>query len=911
MSDRPQGGGGSRSGGGSFGARDPGGPGIFEVGTLISYTYRVDALLARGGMGEVYRTTHTEIGTEHAIKIVRPDLANDEKIMELFRREASVLRTVREDAIVGYDGVLRDEEGRVYLVMEFVDGPSLSSYLQDRILTPQEVRDLRDRLARGLAAAHDKGVIHRDMSPDNIILGQGELAQAKIIDFGIAKLADSSATTIIGDDFAGRYAYASPEQIGLYGGQVDARSDIYSLGLVLATAGTGRALNMGEISESLVSVIEARKRVPDFSSVPEVLRTELGAMLQPDPADRPQTMREVIGLDARLEAQAAAAEEPAQAAQRQDPAGPLAAEVAARATPSTGERGRAWLWPALAVGLAAAGAAGYLLWPGGQPAVEPQAEAPQVPVPQAPEPQGEATQAEAPRAADPVVPPAPAPAETAATPPLPEADASADLPMDAEADSGPEVEAESPSESEIAAETVAPVAAEQPQGPQDLEEPDEEVAPEVAAASPQPADEGPQAAPADADVPEEPVAPEQIPETVAEPEPPAEASASPPETVAAEAVEETATADPVPEVVADEPGAPEAAGSSDTLATARGEDEPASQSEAAEPLPAEDQAGAGAEETAELEAAPEESEQVAALPEPSAVDLREAALKAAEAQLTREEKREIQRDLRALGHYRGGIDGQFGPGTRAGIETFQRVAGLEVTGYLSDGQRSELAQSAAGPRAELEARLAEERQAAAAKEAAEKAAAEKAAAEQTAAEAAAARAQAVAGQRDAAAPQPPPAPLGQQQAALPGESELDRLRRIAEAGDPVAQASLGLRYYRGQGVRRDLEEAFRWTELAAQQGEARAQSNLGFYYMNGEGVGRDPAQAARWWQAAASQGLPQAQYNLGLLYETGRGVAADPREAAKWYRLAVAQGDRQAKTRLDGLVRRGLVEAEE
>src|SRR3546814_4110411 len=76
-------------------------------------------------------------------------------------------------------------------------------------------------------------------------------SHAKIIDFGIAKLADSSATTIIGDDFAGRYAYASPEQIGLYGGNVDGRSDIYSLGLVLATAATGKALNMGEISESL------------------------------------------------------------------------------------------------------------------------------------------------------------------------------------------------------------------------------------------------------------------------------------------------------------------------------------------------------------------------------------------------------------------------------------------------------------------------------------------------------------------------------------------------------------------------------------------------------------------------------------------------------------------------------------
>ncbi|HIC79935.1 MAG TPA: serine/threonine protein kinase, partial [Kiloniellaceae bacterium] len=356
MSDDPQGGGsqgggspgGSSPGGSSPGRGDSGMSGIFEVGTLISYTYRVEALLARGGMGEVYRTTHTEIGTQHAIKIVRPDLANNEKIMELFRREASVLRTVRDDAIVGYDGVLRDEEGRVYLVMEFVDGPSLTEYLNDRILSPEEVRALRDRLAHGLAAAHDKGVIHRDMSPDNIILGQGKLSQAKIIDFGIAKLADSSATTIIGDDFAGRYAYASPEQIGLYGGQVDARSDIYSLGLVLATAGTGRALNMGEINESLVSVIEARKQIPDFTSVPEILRNELGAMLQPDPADRPQSMRDVIGLEKHLAAQEAAEDAAAVPAPPPEPsATPLAAEAPVRSAP-TASPGRPWLWPALA-----------------------------------------------------------------------------------------------------------------------------------------------------------------------------------------------------------------------------------------------------------------------------------------------------------------------------------------------------------------------------------------------------------------------------------------------------------------------------------------------------------------------------------------------------------------------------------
>src|SRR5499427_1121873 len=255
-------------------------------GSLLGHTYRIEALLARGGMGEVYRARHAELNTEHAVKIILPELAGNQRIVDLFRREASVLRTIRHDAIVAYDGVFRDENARLYLVMEFVDGPSLSKVMKQGGLRPAQVRELRDRLADGLAAAHEKGVIHRDLSPDNVILPGGELAKAKIIDFGISKMADPEAKTIVGDDFAGKYSYVSPEQVGLYGGKVDPRSDIYSLGLVLAAAAGGAALDMGA---SPISVVEARRAVPKLDRVPAELRPELTAMLQPDPADRPQT----------------------------------------------------------------------------------------------------------------------------------------------------------------------------------------------------------------------------------------------------------------------------------------------------------------------------------------------------------------------------------------------------------------------------------------------------------------------------------------------------------------------------------------------------------------------------------------------------------------------------------------------
>ncbi len=267
-------------------------------GTILVHTYRVEEFLARGGMGEIYRATHTELNTEHAIKVIRPELAEQPKIVDMFRREASSLRNVRNEAVIAYDGVFRDENGQLYLVMEFVRGRLLSEVLCERHLSIEELRTLCDRIATGLGAAHEKGIVHRDMSPDNVILPDGQVENAKIIDFGIAKLTDPAEATILGDDFAGKYSYASPEQLGLFGGQVDARSDIYSLGLVMVAAAIGHPLDMGSTPSA---VIEARRSVPDLSEVPQELRAELEAMLEPNPDDRPLSLKE-LGLRVASEA---------------------------------------------------------------------------------------------------------------------------------------------------------------------------------------------------------------------------------------------------------------------------------------------------------------------------------------------------------------------------------------------------------------------------------------------------------------------------------------------------------------------------------------------------------------------------------------------------------------------------------
>ena len=262
-------------------------------GTLLGNTYTIETLLAQGGMGEVYRARHVELATEHAIKIMLPSLAEDPKIVQLFREEARKLGRLNNDAVVHYEGFFRDEHGLRYLVTEFVPGESLEQLLRRRRLEPDEVLRLRDRLALGLAAAHEMGIVHRDVSPENILLPDGDIDRAKLIDFGIAKSMDPSGMTIIGSDFAGKYSYVSPEQVGLFGGRVDLRSDIYSLGLVLAAAaiGFGRKLDMGN---SAPTMIAARQHVPDLSEVPASLRPVIARMLEPGPDNRPPSMRALL-----------------------------------------------------------------------------------------------------------------------------------------------------------------------------------------------------------------------------------------------------------------------------------------------------------------------------------------------------------------------------------------------------------------------------------------------------------------------------------------------------------------------------------------------------------------------------------------------------------------------------------------
>ena len=262
-----------------------------RIGAELNQTYRIDARIGVGGMAEVFKGHNIQTGDPAAIKLVLPEFARNEMILELFRKEARVLNHLSHDAIVRYYVFTFDQAiGRPYLAMEFVSGPSLSDHLRSGPLSEDDTASLQKRLSDGLLRAHGAGVIHRDISPDNIILPDGDVKRAKIIDFGIARSENVGGVTLLGDSFAGKYNYVSPEQLGLYGGDVTHRSDIYSLGLVLAAALRGLPLNM---QGSQVEVIEKRRAVPDLSTVPERFRGLLSAMLEPDPAKRLQSMAQV------------------------------------------------------------------------------------------------------------------------------------------------------------------------------------------------------------------------------------------------------------------------------------------------------------------------------------------------------------------------------------------------------------------------------------------------------------------------------------------------------------------------------------------------------------------------------------------------------------------------------------------
>lgn len=266
--------------------------GQIAVGARLNNIYVVRRLLARGGMGEVYEGVNSLTEERVAIKVILPHLANNPSVQAMFRKEARTLTELSHSALVQYR-VLAEEPalGVLYIVTEFIDGVSLADQFGLATPTEGELIALTRRLAEGLRVAHGLQKIHRDLSPDNILLPGGRLSEAKIIDFGIAKDLQASTGTVVGDGFAGKLSYVAPEQFGDYGREIGPWTDVYSLGLVLLGLQAGRSVDMGA---TLVDAIEKRRKGVDLSALPERLRPLFGRMLAPDPAHRFRSMDEVL-----------------------------------------------------------------------------------------------------------------------------------------------------------------------------------------------------------------------------------------------------------------------------------------------------------------------------------------------------------------------------------------------------------------------------------------------------------------------------------------------------------------------------------------------------------------------------------------------------------------------------------------
>ncbi len=260
---------------------------LFQPGDLVNNTYRVEAILGRGGTSDVYRARSEISGRLVALKVLKSEFSTNEDYLLLLTREEA-MREIRHDAIVRYSENHRTADGHVYLLIDYIDGPGLDKKLKQGPMSADDLLTICRRVAEGLQAAHERNIFHRDLSPDNIILRDGDPAQAVIIDFGIAKDTNPGAETIVGNEFAGKYAYAAPEQLA---GKTDARTDIYSLGALLLANFRGKSPDIGR---NPMEVVQKKSEKLDTDGVPEPLKSLLDKMTNPNPDERFDSAAQVL-----------------------------------------------------------------------------------------------------------------------------------------------------------------------------------------------------------------------------------------------------------------------------------------------------------------------------------------------------------------------------------------------------------------------------------------------------------------------------------------------------------------------------------------------------------------------------------------------------------------------------------------
>ncbi len=257
------------------------------TGTLMGH-YRLAEVVGRGAMGEVYAATDTSSGKRAAVKVLQASVAREPDLLERFLREGRIAARVSSPHIVTvYD--VGGEEGVPYIAMELLEGDDLAAHLRHvERMDLDAVAALVGEVADGLSAAHAEGVVHRDLKPQNIFWaaqGEGRPPVWKILDFGVSKLLDTGST-LTNAAIVGTPGYMSPEQAR--GGDVDARSDVFSLGAVAYRALTGQPPFRGEMPQILFEIAYVNPVRPSdlADGIPEDVEGVIALALAKEPADR-------------------------------------------------------------------------------------------------------------------------------------------------------------------------------------------------------------------------------------------------------------------------------------------------------------------------------------------------------------------------------------------------------------------------------------------------------------------------------------------------------------------------------------------------------------------------------------------------------------------------------------------------
>jgi serine/threonine-protein kinase len=280
------------------------------IGRTLSETYAILRAVGEGGMGRVYEARHTRIGKRFALKLLHPEYARQPEVLSRFQREAESAASIVSPHVGDVYDIGKTQDGRPYIVAEFLDGRELAEFLAERgrLDVGPSVRICR-QICKGLAAAHAKGIVHRDMKPENVFL-TGDLSSptVKVIDFGISKVAETGGQSLTKTGMImGTPSYMAPEQAR--GERVDHRVDIYAVGAILYQLVTGkRPFDRNDPTATITAVLlEEPERPCDLNpSLPTGIEVIIQRAMAKNAADRYPSMEE-------LEADLAAFSEPSKA----------------------------------------------------------------------------------------------------------------------------------------------------------------------------------------------------------------------------------------------------------------------------------------------------------------------------------------------------------------------------------------------------------------------------------------------------------------------------------------------------------------------------------------------------------------------------------------------------------------------